>query len=519
MNAVRRRCWLLTFALVATLAGCGRDVAEAIQDNSRELSGLRRAIQEFGSNGAYQAPERAQIDDALAPLRDVLTQLGSAQRELAERQQNLTQEMRRWTMLIVQQQTAQPNAEATQLAARLEQLEQSLQQQDARHREVETLLQGALDHTADRLEDFLQRLEANDRARRGGTPTNDGAGAGAADPGRNTPSEGAGGGADAARPGAIPPARPAGERGGAAEGGGDDGENENQQAGSWWWWGLIALTLASGAWLLIVGRRHQPVAIAPQTRASPDADPPAHVDAPAGDGVHDAWLQHVAEPPPHEQPPHEQPRHEPVLHEQPVQHEPSLHGGGPIDAPEHPPPPADEPEVEELWAAAALLGEAIGKLKQNGVDPADAMRELPDAHDGVDLHDLFVVGEPELEAEPESPEPNEASASQRATAPAADAASPAPPRAPTRRAAKPADSRPATDRAPTPIHCWLPARDASVAAALVRQLLGDDPRVLVVPAPEVQPAGGELHVSFSVLPGLPAGERSLIEQRLRDGVA
>jgi hypothetical protein len=37
--------------------------------------------------------------------------------------------------------------------------------------------------------------------------------------------------------------------------------------------------------------------------------------------------------------------------------------------------------------------------------------------------------------------------------------------------------------------------------------------------PRLTEAGSELHVAFGVLPGLPAGERSQLEQSLRDAVA
>ena len=47
-----------------------------------------------------QAISGEQIQAAMLPLRDVLTQIGASQRDLSERHAALTLEMRRWTQLL-----------------------------------------------------------------------------------------------------------------------------------------------------------------------------------------------------------------------------------------------------------------------------------------------------------------------------------------------------------------------------------------------------------------------------------
>ena len=61
--------------------------------------------------------------------------------------------------------------------------------------------------------------------------------------------------------------------------------------------------------------------------------------------------------------------------------------------------------------------------------------------------------------------------------------------------------------------------DDPAARERVLAVLDGDPRVLVQPPPAVLASAGLLEVSFVLLPGLPAGEQSLLEQRLRDAVA
>ena len=71
----------------------------------------------------------------------------------------------------------------------------------------------------------------------------------------------------------------------------------------------------------------------------------------------------------------------------------------------------------------------------------------------------------------------------------------------------------------SPLTCRLQFPANAQAETRLRSMLGADPRVLAAPAPEVRNAMGALEVSFALLPGLPAGERSLLEQQLRDTVA
>jgi len=261
----------------------------------------------------------------------------------------------------------------------------------------------------------------------------------------------------------------------------------------------------------------------------------------------------------------------------------------------------DEPEVEELWAAAALLGEAIGRLKHTGeamppeLGGAQALPEAPeDQHAAAllgeellgeelqpnvarqpsteqvaievdcDLADLLVIDDdeqidPVVFADPAAapwpdslldltgangiefdavqalglPDPErprsvptthqttpvvtplvDTVAPQRAPGSIADVSHP---KGYVSTASTP--QRAARHASSSPITCRLHFPANQKAEGLLRGLLGRDPRVLVTPAPEVRNMMGELEVSFALLPGLPAGERSLLEQQLRDTVA
>jgi hypothetical protein len=50
----------------------------------------------------------------------------------------------------------------------------------------------------------------------------------------------------------------------------------------------------------------------------------------------------------------------------------------------------------------------------------------------------------------------------------------------------------------------------------VLEILGGDPRVLQRPEPTIRCGADTLEVTFRVVPDLPPGERSHLEQRLRD---
>ncbi|MCB9878542.1 MAG: hypothetical protein H6835_13170 [Planctomycetes bacterium] len=467
-----RNAWRTALLGLACLGAFGCERGPTVDSEvASELRALRMLLREDRPQAAAAAPEAAReaVDGALRPLRDVLTQLGTAQRELATRQTALTQEMQRWTQLVVGAMQDQRAEQGRDLQQRLEQLERTMAEQDVRHREVEGLLQGALDDTATHLEDFLRRLE---KIAPGVAPP-----AAPGEDGGTTPP----GPGDDGRPGAVDasgtPLPGAGGEQGATPGG------TRQGASRWPWWVLAFAAVAIGVRLLLP-RRPRPLAIAPE-----------------------------------------------------MQTKPATHAAGTATAAEA---TLDEPEVEELWAAAALLGEAIGKIRQS-TDPVEMDRllagalprseptapelleaERPEPDDfaaGLDLDDLFVLDEDEApeqereqEAEPVTATPLRPvrSAPARQPEPVVELPRPASSTTPEQRIGRPG---------PDSVSCRLTVRDAERAEARVRDLLGGDPRVLVQPAPEVRVAPGELCVVFALLPGLPAGERSQLEQRLRDAVA
>lgn len=199
-------------------------------------------------------------------------------------------------------------------------------------------------------------------------------------------------------------------------------------------------------------------------------------------------------------------------------------------------PPAGE--VDEIWAAAALLGEAIGRLRQSA-DPG-ALAEFPGLPP-LPSPPATERSEPlpaavEVDAEPH--EPSRAFATAVEAAPTEDARPASgqwPGQGPEQGAAnvEPVAAEPHTidttdaahaatsphDPGPARIRCRLPCGDDPAARERVLAVLDGDPRVLVQPPPAVLASAGLLEVSFVLLPGLPAGEQSLLEQRLRDAVA
>ncbi len=138
-------------------------------------------------------------------------------------------------------------------------------------------------------------------------------------------------------------------------------------------------------------------------------------------------------------------------------------------------PPADsgkDRSAEEIWAAAALLGEAVGRLREGR-----AGATTPPAADEQDLFVVVDESDPLLQPEPE-PEP----------AP--------PPRA-----------------SPPPafvVRCGSAAGEARVLA-----LLAADARVLRRPAPASCAVGDAPGVRFHLLPGLPGGEQAELLANLR----
>ena len=315
----------------------------------------------------------------------------------------------------------------------------------------------------------------------------------------------------------------------------------------WLWWSLALLSVASGLVLLRGKRRPQPVAMAPEMQFAPERTAQEFVPE---------QKSRLAKP---------------VATSK------------------------DDPEVEELWAAAALLGEAIGRLKQTGdatpveLGGHEALPEAPDFElpDDLDartepaghedlgeelgLDEMFVIDEDESDlleptqlhdatqdVETEAihtlglPDPVAESEPQVVIEPMATAQPCADPRvqlpsAPLPSAPLPSAPAPQSLPAPgqatltpdveaiaaaetirqpsaghgceAPITCRLHLPANQQAAGRVRRLLGSDPRVLVSPAPQIHSEMGEIEVSFALLPGLPPGERSLLEQQLRDTVA
>tara|TARA_R110002072_G_scaffold100429_3_gene221188 strand:+ start:90656 stop:92635 length:1980 start_codon:yes stop_codon:yes gene_type:complete len=641
---------------------------QGLDELTAEIRSQRLQNRQRGAS-AESAPafRGEQIKTALAPLRDVLQQLGSSQRELSTRQATLTQELQRWAQLLVQSMPseqgqpdsnqAERNEEATKLSQRLAALEKTIAEQDQRHRHVEALLGTALDHTADQLEQFLKRVgadigepiptdnqpnpatgasgkdEANANSgatpppttgsqparraggnpagssRAGGNPAGSSPARGNPAPSSKQPSNTEAGKAT----GGQSPQKPAPSGGGQTS---DSLEAKASQQGSMeWLWGLAGVSLLSGIVLLLTKKRSRPLSMAPEMQYAPQQQPAvdSRPDLAAGfattanaadDGVGSIDLSEfdvagsdLAHP---------------EVGGRDADSSDDIAGVDSSDADSH---TADTPEVEELWAAAALLGEAIGRLKHTGEamppelggqhplpevpheDPTGAQAEQysgatadQDANDALDLDEIFVIdeddevdaamfaeseaqpgsdlhadvaaaidtelgaiqalgfpeqgfeeqrfreqgfpesatldsatpdsghtpsdAEDEHSGEPEALAQNNASA----TPPVSDVANDsAPVQSPYR---PPASGQPAARHASSsPVTCRLNLSGDEEAEGRVRRILGRDPRVLVSPAPQVRTGMGELEVSFALLPGLTAGERSLLEQQLRDTVA
>jgi hypothetical protein len=512
-------------ALVAAACAPDTDTRElllAMQAQNQAMQAQSKLLQQQLDRPSLQNAPAELVTTAMAPMQEVLVELGKTQRTLSERQATLTREMRQWTRLLVESRDAQQSEEAVALAARLEALEKTIQEQDQRHREVEELMGTALTRTADQLQKFLERLNRVQPAPAGGERQPETGRSEAGNPETGNPESGNpaadksdAGKSDAGKSNAGKPevAEP-GE--GAQRATGEQGGNEREQQASMWpLWGVALLAIASGIWLLLPGRR-RPVAIAPEMQVPVDDQDVADAVAP----------------------------------------EEALSDPAPASTDEG----VDEPEVEELWTAAALLGEAIGRIKQSGGtvpaqlqaafappsmpaepapaesleppqptfaesggwgseptappaapaasprddDPQPSAPEVPSEHE-VDLDDYFVIDEHD-----EVEDDFFARGSDVPPPPPIEPQPAAPP-------VRPSVSEPpvAVPR-PDSITCRLPADDVAAAAGQILDLLGADPRVLVQPAPRVERRSDAVEVSFSLLPDLPAGERALLEQRLRD---
>lgn len=513
MSCGANKWWGAALALLLLATSCeprtieiqGLDELTSEIRSQRLLNSRRTAEGNPAPRTASQVIPSEQIHAAMSPLRDVLMQLAASQKELSARQATLTREMRRWTQLLVESMQANRTDEASKLSKRLADLEKTIAEQDVRHRQVEELLGSALDATADQLEDFLKRLGAG--APEGGPEVPTGTGGVQPTGSGSTPTPAAG--KTAPPNNTSPPNKPPGS-GGTAPPTGVGGDDPQQASMRWVWWTLAVMAVVSGLVLLRGRRRRPPVSMAPE-------------------------MQFAPEPTPQEFAP-EQPT--------PVAKPAATHR-------------ADDPEVEDLWATAALLGEAIGRLKQTGdATPVElgGQEALPDVldfelpsvlntagesawHDratgDLDLNELFVVDEHESDI-PEPTPPDEALRDIEAEAihtlglpdpeperePEAMPIETAPDLiAPEPVAAEPMPQLAARQASPAPITCRLHLQANEQTEGRVRRLLGSDPRVLVSPAPQIRSAMGELEVSFALMPGLPAGERSLLEQQLRDTVA
>ena len=167
----------------------------------------------------------------------------------------------------------------------------------------------------------------------------------------------------------------------------------------------------------------------------------------------------------------------------------------------------DERSTEEIWAAAALLGEAVDRLRNQQSSPAAS--GSASASESADALGSSAVGATEDEEvyvvdglDDEGLDDDEG--------PSSELTSLSP--------ALPATKLPGRGQ-PLRVTCRLRPRDVTTASHVVLALLKADPRVLRRPEPSLHDTAGELLVSFALVPGLPAGERSVLEQRLRDCVA
>jgi hypothetical protein len=423
-------------ALACSLfAACSEVAPTPTEELIAELRAWRR--QQAASQAASPpvvdaAAARGAIAESLQPLREIVADLSARQRELQDRQLALTQEMQRWSQLLVESVQGARGEQSQAIAARLQQLEQSLREQDARHRQVEDLMGGALERTAAQLEAFLQRVSGV--APGGGSAT-------------AAPVE-----ASAARFADAVPTR-SGPRLGLDR---------------WGWFLLVTMAGCAGWWFVHRARR------------SPRLVPAEWPDA-TDTTNHDVAALTTA--------PTATPTAAPVA---------ALSSLDDLVRP--------DAGAQEIWAAAALLGEAVGRLRQNHqandaadapvsppvptwvaaadpmagpdlrepattppVEPLDQDRELEELFviDGLDLDD--VAGEE---------------------------------RAPER-------------TGPQLWRCRMAGGDAVRAATTLPPLFASEPAVLQKPAPVVRPIAGGIEVVFALLPGTPGGEASRIEQRLR----
>lgn len=394
---------------------CGEQLPTAESEVAAELRALRSVLVQQSQQAqvppAIAADPQRDVTAIMAPLRDVLAALAQRTGDLEQRQLALTQELQRWSKLLVETASTERRTEGEAITQRLQTLENALAAQEARHREVEKILQDALDRTTEQLDAFLRRLVPRTPPAAGQPAPGTGSAAPQPAEPTNTTSPT---GLPAGMPLETPRSAQAGRSG----------------SSRWWpWVALLGTTLGIGGFLWI--RR--------PTRDRGFADR-------QGDRL-------------------------------------AAEAAGGFD-----------PGVQDIWAAAALLGEAVGRLRQQQAEPGEPVpaitaTESPVADTVADQlpDDEFFVIEDDL-----------------AEIPAA------PPTPPTVRTAN--TNLPRT--LPT-LHLHLPVHDGTPSEAAVARMLAEDPRVLRAPAPTLRGSRDAIAIRCHVLPDLPQGELAHLEQRLR----
>lgn len=174
--------------------------------------------------------------------------------------------------------------------------------------------------------------------------------------------------------------------------------------------------------------------------------------------------------------------------------------------------------ARELWAAAALLGEAVGRLRQQEAEGAAqpegaAAKALP-------APQALVAAEPQTEPATPAVEPPPADHEVDEVFVLEDFDFDAePPAAATAPATPPPVANPRRDAAPAELEFHLPCREPRQRAAAVLAVALRDPRVLRRPVPIVLPEPYGVHVRCAVLPTLSPGQRGHLELRLRAAAA
>lgn len=409
----------LLVGLGLTLSACSPD--PNLQELVKEMRAERMQRRSAGAVGDPAQLAGDLVQQAMAPLRDVLIQLDRRQGDLAERQAVLTAELREWSRLTVDASNQRQGVQAKGLQERLAELETQLAAQRARQGEMEVVIGAALNKAAGQLEQFLERLKVAEQDVPAATPT-------------------AGDGQGAA---------PSGGQGASPDG---DGERDSRQAGLWPLWVVAFAAIGAGVWLLLP-RRVESSTVGGEPWGSIG---PAEDDAPLDPA--------------------------------------ELEISDAIEAPD---------DVREIWDTAAMLGEAVGKLRhEQGASSASEPER------GERLPEASAAPAPQPEAA--LPLPSE-SVERAAPQPSVATAAPAP--AELGFVSHPEAERPT---APGAMVCHVHADDPARLEGDLRDLLRRDSRVLVTPPPDVQRVGGGLQVAFATLPDLAPGQLALLEQRIRE---